>query len=454
MNEFVLIHGQVVTPEKIYKADVLVRDGAIVKIGENIGDSFEGKKYDLNGKYILPGLIDVHVHFRTPGLTQKEDWETGSKAALAGGVTTVLDMPNTVPPTTNQKTLDEKKMMVGEKSLVNYGFYLGATKENLAEIKNIKNVAGVKIYMGSSTGNLLVDDKEHLEKFMAESGKLLAIHAETESCILEGMKNHPDHHDPKVHSLIRSPECAEEAVSMALELSKKYNSRVHVCHASTKKELDVVRKFKNASKLENQMKKNESHDEKDNSRVSVEVTPHHLFLNDTDYERYGNLIKVNPPLRSAQDQEALWQGIRDGLIDMVATDHAPHLMEEKRQEYDKVPSGVPGVQTMLPLLLNAVNEGKLSLEKVVELTSANPAKLFGMKGKGEIAVGMDADFAIVDMNLLEEVCHHYLWTKAHWSPFHGWFLKGWPVMTFVNGELMYEWRETFGKTLGKELQFS
>ncbi len=440
MKSFVLINAKIVTHQEIFEGYVVVSDGKIKEVGR--GQKYDGsfETIDLKGKYILPGLIDVHVHFRTPGMTEKEDWVTGSKAALAGGVTTVLDMPNTIPATINAEILEQKRAIVQPQSLVNYGFYLGATHGNVSELAKAKNIAGVKIYMGSSTGSLLVDNKEKLEEFFAEaapnkSNKLLAIHAETESCIREGMEKFKDSDDARKHSLIRAPECAYDAVKEALHLAKKYGTRTHICHLSTAKELEVVKKFKSVL-------------------ISVEVTPHHLFLNDQDYETYGNLVKVNPPLRSMQDQVALWGGIKNGLVEMVSTDHAPHLLEEKRLPYGQAPSGLPGVQTMLPLLLNAVNEEKLTLQKVVELCAYNPARKFKIAGKGEIIEGADADLTIVDMDFTEKVCHKFLWTKPDWSPFHGWVLKGWPVMTFVGGELMYEWRDKFGKMPGKEVTFN
>lgn len=458
MKDFALINGKVVTEKAVFAATVFVHNGKIKTVKKGVLSAAARAKIkvpliDIKGMHILPGLIDAHVHFRTPGMTAKEDWVSGSKAALAGGVTTVLDMPNTVPPTVDFRSLREKRVLVAKKALVNYGFYLGATLDNLKELVKVKNIAGVKIYMGSSTGNLLVKDKEILEKFFAEAArggksgrKLLAIHAENEDCILAGAEKYANkvdaaQTDAAVHSLIRAPQCAYEAVKEIMHLAKKYGTRVHVCHCSTLAELDTVKKFKGAGGVRGQ-------------QLSVEVTPHHLFLTEKDYPMYGNLIKVNPPIRGLIDQVALWDGIRKGLVDMIATDHAPHLLAEKMQPYAKAPSGIPGVQTMLPLLLNAVNDGKLSLQKVVALTSANPARLFGIKGKGQIKSGFDADFAIVNLNLPEKVCHHYLWSKANWSPFHGWVLKGWPIMTFVNGELMYEWRNRFGKSLGKEVKFA
>lgn len=441
MKHFALINAQIVTHEEIFEGAVIVKNGKIVKLlrGKSPKLPAKMKVLDVQGNFLLPGAIDVHVHFRTPGNTQKEDWTTGSKAALAGGVTTVLDMPNNQPPIVDAKSLAQKRKLVAAKSLVNYGLYAGATPDNILTITKLKGAVGVKVFMGSSTGSLLLDSHEKLEKLFeraAKDKKLLAIHAESEACM--AIKNEElriknvSLDDPAIHSKSRPPECAYEAVKEVLHLAKKYGTRVHLCHVSTEKELEVIRKFKNPN-------------------VSAEVTPHHLFLNDQDYEQYGNLVKVNPPLRAAADQVALWAALKSGLIDMVATDHAPHLMEEKNLPYEQAPSGVPGVQTMLPLLLNAVSEGKLTLPQVVALTSYHPARKFGFTKKGLVKAGFDADFTVVDMDLLEKVCHHYLWSKCGWSPFHGWILKGWPVMTFVAGELMYEWRESFGAKNGRRL---
>jgi dihydroorotase len=433
MKEFVLVNGKVVTDKKVFAASVLVRNGKIAEVKKNFKANAKIPEIDVKGMHILPGLIDAHVHFRTPGMTQKEDWTAGSKAALAGGVTTVFDMPNTLPPTTSSALLEKKRGIVRRKALVNYGFFVGATPDNLKEVTKIRNVAGIKLYMGSSTGNLLVTEKKVLEGFFAKA-KLLAVHAECEECIKQGKEKYGGSKRPDVHNLIRSPECAYEAVKEALHLAKKYGTRLHVCHVSTDKEVAAIKKFKNG-------------------KVTAEVTPHHLFLTDKDYKMYGNLIKVNPPIRGLIDQVALWEGIKKGWIDIVATDHAPHLLKEKMLDYAQAPSGIPGVQTMLPLLLNAVNEKKLTLPEVVSLTSFRPAKIFGLKGKGGIAAGADADLTVVNMNLPERVEKEYLWSKCGWSPFSDWVLKGWPVMTFVNGELMYRWRNRFGKALGKEVKF-
>jgi dihydroorotase len=482
MKPFVLTNAQIVTPRQTFLGAVFVQNGKIVEVKKGKAQLKKGFAHlDLQGKYLFPGLIDAHVHFRTPGMTKKEDWTSGSRAALAGGVTTVLDMPNTVPPTIDEASLEQKRELVAKKALINYGFFVGATAQNLAEVKKLKNIAGVKIYMGSSTGNLLIKDKKILESFMSEcsetgppvserraptpnvpalggpfrkgrvdppkhaplvahSGKLLVIHAEKDDCISKNQVRYGTGDDPAIHSRIREPKCAYEAVKEVLGLLKKYpKARVHFAHVTTAAELKLISDFK---KSEPDLAPN----------VTVEVTPHHLFLTERDYETYGNLVKVNPPLRSLKDSNALWQGIQNGVVDIVATDHAPHLLEEKKLPYPEAPAGVPGVQTVLPLLLHAVNKGRLSLEELAQLTSAMPAKLFGLKNKGKIEEGYDADLTVVDLDLEEKVCHHYLWTKCQWSPFHGWVLKGWPVMTLVGGELMYEWREKFGRKLGREVE--
>lgn len=405
-KEFVISNVNIVTHKEIFCGSVFVKNGKISKIArenDRVGTVCNLSVINLKRKYLLPGLIDVHVHFRTPGMTKKEDWSSGSKAALAGGVTTVLDMPNTRPPTVDASSLRKKRALVRKKALVNYGFYVGATPKNLGKIKNLKNIAGIKIFMARSTGNLLIDNKEDLEHFMASAGHLLAVHT-------------------------------SEDVKTVLHLAKKYAARVHICHVSGEHELEVIKKFKSAG-------------------ISAEVTPHHLFLTEEDYKKHGNLLKINPPLRGFADQVALWDGLKNGLIDIIATDHAPHLLAEKRLSYGQASAGVPGVQTMLPLLLNAVNEGKLTLQRLVRLTSYNPARLFGIKNKGIIKVGMDADFTVVDLDISRKVNDNLLWSKCGWSPFTGWKLKGWPIITFVAGNLMYKWPDKFGTHLGREIRF-
>ena len=378
MTKVVLKNGSLVTKDGVEKKDIVIEDGKIKEIVDKSPE--KGKEVvDLKGKYILPGLIDSHVHFRTPGGEVKEDFMTGSRAAASGGITTVLDMPNTTPATTNLQVLEDKIKIASKQSIVNFGFHFGASIDNLEDMKRVKGVGSVKIYMGSSTGNLLVDDNRYLEEMFKEVPKLFTIHAEDEELMKKNMEEFSTNlEDPAVHSDIRSQQVAYNAVKAALHLSKKYEHPVHICHVSSQMELDVIKKFKDKN-------------------VTCEATPHHLFFTIKDYADKGNLVKMNPPIRSQEDQDALWQAIDEGVVDVIGTDHAPHLLDEKLKRYIEAPSGVPGVETMLPLLLDAVNNGRLNLSKLVELTSYTPAKIFKIKNKGEIKEGYDADITVVDM---------------------------------------------------------
>lgn len=335
----------------------------------------------------LPAIIDPHVHFRTPGQEHKENWETGAQAAIAGGITTVFDMPNNTPSTTNTETLRYKKQLIDKqlekiKIPLNYYLYLGATSNNTAEIARLKNqVIGVKLFMSSSTGDLLVDKKQDQEKIFAKCAELdmiLAVHA-------------------------------VKVVSDALELAKKYNTKLYICHVSTEEEIKLIKQAK-----------------KDGIKVSAEATPHHLFLSEIDYNRLGTLGQMNPPLRTTSDQNALWQAISDGTIDTVGTDHAPHTLSEKAKPYPDSPSGVPGIETCLPLLLNAYNQGKITLEKIAELTHFNIQKIFNLPKNN--------DEVIVDLDLEKEVKNENLKTKCKWSPFAGMKLKGWPIGVIINNQ--------------------
>lgn len=430
MSPVVLKNGFVVTSERVEKADVVIKGGKIVEVTKNYSGT--GEINDVSGKYVLPGLIDVHVHFREPGNENKEDFATGSKAAIAGGVTTVLDMPNNKPPITTFALLKKKRKLANGKFYCNYGFYFGCSDKTLGEIYKVENVPGLKVYMGSSTGNLLVSDKESLERIFS-AGKLVVVHAEDERIIHHNLAQYQDAQGPEKHGLIRNAEVEFSAIRYALHLAKKYNTRLHIAHVSAKDSLKEIRKFKS-------------------DRISVEVTPHHLFLTEKDYFAQGHYVKVNPPLRYEEDKLALWKAISSGIIDIVATDHAPHLREEKEFGYDQAPSGVPGLETVLPLLLNSVNDMKLNLIDIIHLTSYNPAKLFGIANKGEITKGFDADLVVVDMNVEKEVRNEHLYTKCGWSPFHGWRLKGWPVMTILSGVVAMQDGKIIGEARGREVE--
>ncbi len=414
--------------------------GKIVKIGVAAELKTADEVLDATGKYALPGAIDAHVHCREPGMAQKEDFLTASRAAAAGGVTTFIDMPNTNPATTTVALLEEKRKLAAAKCIVNYGFHFGATAGNLEEIKKARNVAAVKVYMGSSTGDLLVTNEKALDGIFG-SGKIIAVHAESEEVIranTEIFKEADIKDAAEFHLRIRSNESAEREVTRAIGMGKRHGTKLHICHMSTKEEADIVASAKKGYKM-----------------LICEVTPHHLFLTANSAEKLGTYAKVNPPLRREEDTAALWEAIGKGVVDIIATDHAPHTMQEKEQDYWNAPSGVPGLQTMLPLLLDAVNKGRLSLQQLVKLTSENPAAAFGVKGKGRIAAGRDADVAIVDLKEEKTIKNEDMLSKCGWTPFDGWKVKGTVAATIVNGKVIYSGGQiTDEKTKGKEAVFN
>lgn len=428
--DLVIKNAKVVTPTGVVAGDLGVHKGVITKIG-SISQKGTVEK-DAAGKFLLPGGIDMHVHFRDPGHPAAEDFGTGSAAAAAGGITTVIDMPNTNPPTTTLQALEEKRHIAAKKSHVNYGFFFGYTGRNLDEIKRAVGIMGVKVYMAHSTGGLLVQDGHLLEKLYA-LGKLVIIHAENETIIRENREAYGKSEDPSVHSVIRSEKAAFEATRMVLHLAKKCEARVHITHLSTAHEVEELKKFRSPE-------------------ITADATPHHLFLTQSAYRDRGNFVKVNPPLRTEEDRQALWKGLRDNTISAVASDHAPHEKSAKEQSYSKAPAGVPGVETLLPLLLDAANHGELTLPHVVNLASANPAKILGLAKKGRLEAGYDADLVLVDMEEEREVGAHGFFTKCGWSPFAGMRLKGWPVLTVVNGGIVFEDGKIQSTVRGKEAQ--
>lgn len=411
-------NANVVSSEKIETRDVLVHDREISKIADNIDEGGLDAEYDLTGKYLMPGVIDAHVHFRSPGYEKKEDWESGSKAALAGGVTTVFDMPNTKPKTVTKEALMQKRDLARKNSLVNYGLFFGAMLDNIEEIKHVSGVVGLKVYMAETTGHMIMEKDaridELLEELFTNHDFTVAVHAEDEEMLQRHASNYADEHKPEVHSLIRNDAIAFSAARRAVHLAKKHGGRLHLCHVSTKKEMELLSKYPD---------------------VTCEATPHHLFLTVKEYINQENFVKVNPPVRPERDREYLWDGMQRNLIDIIASDHAPHLPEEKKRDYWDAPSGVPGVETMLPLMLNAVNEGMLSLKDLVAMMCENITKIYPVQNKGYIREGYDADLTVVDLDIEKTVKNENLYTKCGWSPFEGRKLKGWPVMTFVRGRL-------------------
>ncbi|MEH1922180.1 dihydroorotase [Nostoc sp.] len=414
--------------------DVLTRDRQIVEVAPEISQTALVTEVDAEGLTLLPGVIDPQVHFREPGLEHKEDLFTASCACAKGGVTSFLEMPNTRPLTTTQQALDDKLERASQKSLVNYGFFIGATAENLPDLLLAKPTPGIKIFMGSMHGQLLIDGETALEAIFAKGDRLIAVHAEDQARINQRRQEFANIHDPAVHSQIQDDQAALLATQLALKLSQKYQRRLHILHLSTALEADLLRQEKP-------------------SWVTAEVTPQHLLLNTSAYEEIGTLAQMNPPLRSPHDNEVLWQALRDGVIDFIATDHAPHTLEEKAQEYPNTPSGMPGVETSLALMLTAAMQGKCTVAQVVNWMSKAVAVAYGIPNKGAIAPGYDADLVLVDLNTYRPVRREELLTKCHWSPFEAWNLTGWAKTTIVGGEIVYDKGQVNTQVRGQALTF-
>lgn len=428
-------HARMILPNgELMIGDVLTRDRQIVEVAPEISPTTPTKEIDAQGLTLLPGVIDPQVHFREPGLEHKEDLFTASCACAKGGVTSFLEMPNTRPLTTTQFALDDKLKRASDKSLVNYGFFIGATADNLADLLSAKPTPGIKIFMGSMHGQLLIDQEAALEAIFAQGDRLIAVHAEDQARIQQRRQEFADIHDPAVHSQIQDNQAALLATQLALKLSQKYQRRLHILHMSTAEEADLLRQHKP-------------------SWVTAEVTPQHLLMNTDAYEKIGTLAQMNPPLRSPHDNEVLWQALRDGVIDFIATDHAPHTLEEKAQLYPNSPSGMPGVETSLALMLTAAMEGKCTVAQVVHWMSRAVAVAYGIPNKGAIAPGYDADLVLVDLNTYRPVLREELLTKCGWSPFEGWNLTGWAVTTIVGGEIVYEKGQLNTSVRGQALNF-
>ena len=414
--------------------DVLTRDGQIIKVSPSEIEETVTRSIDADGLTLLPGVIDPQVHFREPGLEHKEDLFTASCACAKGGVTSFLEMPNTRPLTITQETLNDKLQRAASKCLVNYGFFIGATSDNLSELLHANPTCGIKIFMGSMHGPLLVDPQEILEPIFANGEILIAVHAEDQTRLRQRREEFANIHDVAIHSQIQDSQTALIATQRALKLSKKYRRRLHILHMSTAEEANLMRQEKP-------------------SWVTCEVTPQHLLLNTTAYEEIGSFAQMNPPLRTSHDNEVLWQALLDGVIDFIATDHAPHTLEEKKQDYPKSPSGMPGVETSLPLMLTAAAQGRCTVAQVVNWMSTAVASANSIPNKGANAPGYDADLVLVDLNSHKKVQKEQLATKCGWSPFEGWNLTGWPVTTIVGGEIAYHQGELNTETRGKALIF-
>jgi len=416
-----------------FEGDVACENGRIDRIAGSITAAAR-ETIDAAGNLLLPGVIDPQVHFREPGNEYKEDLGSGSRAAVRGGVTSFLEMPNTAPPTTTQAALDKKLALAAQKSVANYGFFIGATPDNLEALNSVAPACGIKIFMGSSTGSLLVNRPEDLERIFANGTRLIAVHAEDEARINARRAQFAGRTDPAAHSEIRDNETARLATELALTLSKKYQRRLHILHLSTREEVAMLRAGKPAW-------------------VTAEAIPNHLFLNSADYARLGTLVQMNPPIRTPADNAALWEGLHDGIIDFIATDHAPHTLEEKKRAYPNTPSGMPGVETSLPLMLTAMHGGRCTLAEIQKWMCSGPAEAYRIPNKGKLLEGWDADLALVDIEHTRPVRNEETFTKVRWSPWHGRELRGWPLYTIVNGEIAFDNGHIREQTRGRRLTY-
>lgn len=428
MKTTLILNANIVNEGKVFQGDVLIKGERIEIVGKDLASRQADVIINANGKYLLPGAIDDQVHFREPGLTHKANIASESHAAVAGGITSFMEMPNTSPPTFTQALLEDKYTIAAHASLANYSFFIGASNDNVEEVlkTDINKVCGLKIFMGSSTGNLLVDNPKVLEAFFSRFPALIATHCEDEQTIrknLEAAKVRFGEEVPmQEHPLIRSEEACYLSSSMAVGLAKKHGTKLHILHISTAKEIAL---FDNTLPLEKK-------------KITAEACVHHLWFNNTDYDRLGTLIKWNPAVKTPQDQKAILQGVLNNNIDVIATDHAPHLLEEKENSYFKAPSGGPLVQHSLVAMLEMHHQGKIALERVVEKMSHNPAILFQIKERGFIREGYFADLVLVDFNKPWTVAKENILAKCGWSPFEGQEFRSSVTHTFVSGHLAYE----------------
>lgn len=444
MNKLLIKDVQIVNEGTITSGDIYIEDGVIVEIEDTISvKNVDVHVIDGEGKYLLPGVIDDQVHFREPGLTHKATIATESAAAVAGGITSFVEMPNTNPQTTTIAKLEEKFAIAASSSHANYSFMFGGTNDNLDEILKVdkNSCAGLKLFLGSSTGNMLVDNPEVLEKIFSSTDFVISVHCEDEGTIRENLKTYKERYGDDIpmhfHPIIRSEEACYISSSKAIELAKKTGARLHVFHLSTAKELAL---FDNSIPLKDK-------------KITAEVCVHHLWFSDEDYEAKGSRIKWNPAVKKASDRDALLAGLLDDRIDVIATDHAPHTIEEKDNVYTSAPSGGPLVQHALPALLEFYHQGKITLEKIVEKMCHNPAILFDIEKRGYIREGYKADLVMVDLNAPWTVQKENIRYKCGWSPFEGTTFKSRITHTFVNGNLAYKNFEVLEGRFGERLTF-
>lgn len=434
--DLILSGGNVATPNGLETCDIGVAGGRIRAIG-SLAAAAAQTRLDCAGLTILPGVIDTQVHFREPGLDHKEDLATGSAGAAMGGVTAFFEMPNTNPNTLNEAALNDKLARAKGRAWVDHAFFIGATDENAAELAALEllpGCAGVKVFMGSSTGSLLVADDDHLEAVLRHGRRRVAIHAEDEPRLRERLALVKNGADPSMHPVWRDEETAIKATTRLLRLAQRAGRRVHVLHVSTAEEMHILAQHKDLA--------------------TVEVLVNHLTLAAPDcYQRLGTFAQMNPPVRDARHRDGLWAALRAGVVDCIGSDHAPHTRDEKARPYPQSPSGMPGVQTLLPVMLDHVHAGRLTLQRLIDLTSAGPARIYDIAGKGRIALGYDADFSVVDLKKKRTITNDWMKTKCGWTPFDGMAVTGWPIVTIVRGNIVMREDELIGSPLGEPVRF-
>jgi dihydroorotase len=430
----ILAGGALVNHDGIAVRDVAISAGRIAEIGD-LSRVSAGERIDCTGLHILPGVIDTQVHFREPGATHKEDLETGSRAAVLGGVTAVFEMPNTKPLTTGAAELAEKVALGRGRAHCDFAFWVGGTHDNvrdIPELERLPGAAGVKVFMGSSTGSLLVADDEGVGAILSQTRRRAAFHSEDEYR-LEERKGLRVAGDPSSHPVWRDEIVALRSTERLLRIAREKRALVHVLHVSTAEEIELLARHKDIA--------------------SVEATPHHLSLSSDDYARLGTLAQMNPPVRDARHRDSLWRGLAQGVVDVLGSDHAPHTLEEKAKPYPESPSGMTGVQTLVPIMLDHVNAGRLTLQRFVDLTSAGPSRLFGIAAKGRVAVGYDADLTIVDLKRRETIRNAWIASRCGWTPYDGVETTGWPVGTFVRGARVMWEGELVSPSTGEPVRF-
>ncbi|MEZ5397659.1 MAG: dihydroorotase [Bryobacterales bacterium] len=434
--DLLILNGAVYTPGGLVQTDIGVRDGRVAELG-SLSGADAADRIDAHGLTVLPGVIDTQVHFREPGLEHKEDIETGTRGAVLGGVTGIFEMPNTKPPTTTREALADKLKRSEGRAWCDYAYFVGATEENateLAELEMLPGCAGVKLFMGSSTGNLLVAESSAVESVLRHGFRRVPVHSEDEARMRERWSLVENGAHVKMHPEWRDVEAAIRNTRRLIEIATKVGRRVHVLHITTADEIEFLAGHKTIA--------------------TVEVTPQHLtFAGPEDYERLGSRVQMNPPVRDAHHREGLWRGIEQGIVDVLGSDHAPHTLEEKGRPYPQSPSGMTGVQTLLPVMLDHVAAGRLSLQRLVDLTSAGPARIYNIAGKGRIGAGFDADFAIVDLAKKWTITDKWIASRSGWTPYDGVEVTGRPIHTVIRGGLAVRDGELASPGLGQPVRF-